>query len=204
MNTRRCLLIVMWTATVVTFIASIALVSAGLGITQYPIDFANLPNFGNATCTPDAVTTIELNRCYQHSDGDGAIDYYIEWIAVWRCRETGASIVDDSFAAVSSSAVANNSATNYPLGVTEDVFCNQVVPPSSYPNVVNFGQCQVWNACFFDVSMILDLQANAKNKYDEGLRILYASAGVFGFCLMLFVASLVLWCKTKDDFTELA
>ena len=186
---------------IVAFAAALAVMSAGITLRRYPIDYSNLPNFKNATCTPAAVTTIKLDQCYTSSDAEGGSTIASEWIAVWKCQETGACVVEDPFAAVGSQTVADNSNNDYPLGVTQDVYCNTVNLPSAYPNVVNYNQCQVWNACFFDVPMILDLQANAQTRYDQGLHLLYACAGLYGLSLVLAALCIVItFCCDKPQF----
>jgi len=179
---------------IIVVTASVAVLVAGIALRQYPIDYDNLPNFGNSSCTPTAVTTIKLDNCFVTTDAEGSTSAHSEWIAVWKCQETGASIVEDPFSAVNSQTVADNSNNDYPLGVAQDVYCNKVNLPITYPNVVNFNQCQVWNACFFDVSMIIDLQANAQNRYNQGLHLLLASAGLFGLSIILAVICVVTVC----------
>jgi hypothetical protein len=197
----KCLLYTLFVVMSVLAMTSVATLIAGVTLRQYPIDYVSLPNFKNASCTPVEVTTIKFENCFVTTDSESsAVTYSSEWIAVWKCQETNASVVEDPFSAVSSQTVADNSNHDYPLGVTQDVYCNKVTLPSSYPNVLNYSQCQVWNACFFDGPMIIDLQANAQNRYDQGLHLLFASAGLFaGAVIILAICLICVCCCNKHD-----
>jgi hypothetical protein len=175
------------------------LLIAGITIVATPYDFENLPYFADTQCTPVSVTVVKMPLCDVVIDSEGSRDYYDEYGAIWKCQETGATIMENPFAGNRQQKIAENSINDFPLQVTQNVSCNTKNPPIQYPGWTNFFQCQVWNVCFFDTDMIEDLQANSLNRYQRGFHLLYASAGIGALCIasfIVFMADMMSCCKT--------
>lgn len=186
--------------TMVTFVAFFAVLIAGITIVATPYDFENLPYFSIIQCTPIAVSIIYMPLCDEVNDGDGGIYHYDEYAAIWQCKETGATIMENPFAGNRQRQIAENSMDDFPLNQIQNVSCNTKNLPAQYPDWTNFFQCQVWNTCFFDTDMIEDLQANSLNRYQRGFHLLYASAGIGALCLVsfiVFIVDMMGYCK-KD------
>jgi hypothetical protein len=166
------------------FVAFFAVLIAGITIVSTPYDFENLPYFAQTQCTPIAVTVVKMPLCEFVSGGEGPDSYYDQYLAIWKCKETGASIIENPFAGNRQLSIAQNSINDFPLQVTQNVSCNTVNLPAQYANWTNFYNCQVWNTCMYDIDMIEDLQANAQDRYNRGYHLLYASAGIGGVCLI--------------------
>ena len=90
--------IVSLSATVALFIGSMIVLGIGGVTLNYAGDVENLPNFAIANCTISAVQVVTLKDCGING-GDYGPSHYDEWIAVWQCQETGASIVENPFSA---------------------------------------------------------------------------------------------------------
>lgn len=178
-------------ATIVTFVAFFAVIIAGVTIVATPYDFENLPYFADTQCTPSAVSVVMMPKC-DSTTIEGDTTYYDEYVAIWKCLETGASILENPFAGNRQQQIAQNSIGDFPLNVRQNVTCNTVNLPVQYPGWKNFFKCQVWNTCFFDIDMIEDLQANAVTRYNRGYHLLYASAGIIGLCVICFLAFLII------------
>lgn len=163
---------------------------AGLAIISVPYDFENLPNFADTQCTPINVNVAKMENCGS-LDYEYGTSYYSEYVAVWECKESGASIIENPFAGNRQKSIAKNNMDDYPLNVIQNVSCNNVNLPAKYPNLQSFYQCQVWNTCFFDVAMIKDFQENALERYNKGYHLLYATAALAGVLAILFIIFLI-------------
>lgn len=193
--------IISFVVSAILAVASSVVLLSGLTIVASPYDYENLPNFAPSQCTTSAVTVVLMKRC-EVFRGEFDDAYFDEWVAVWRCRETGASIIENPFAANRRKTVAVNNMNDYPLEVLQNVTCNTINLPAEYPSVTNFFQCQVWNTCFFDVDMIEDLQENAAKRYERGHNLLYASAGLFVASCIFFVIFMLDICGPCSKKTE--
>jgi len=182
-------------STIVSFVALFAVFIAGITIVSTPYDFENLPYFADTQCTPSAVLVVKMPLCDATSDAEGGTNYYDEYVAIWKCQETGATILENPFAGNRQEQIAKNSINDFPLQVTQNVSCNTKNPPIQYPGWKNFFQCQVWNTCFFDTDMIEDLQANAYDRYQRGYHLLYASAGLFVLTAICFTILMMDVCE---------
>lgn len=179
--------------TAIIFVTFFAVLIAGITIVATPYDFENLPYFADTKCTPIAVTVVTMPNCDTTATESGTI-YYDQYVAIWQCKETGASILENPFAGNRQESIARNSIGDFPLKITQNVSCNTVNLPVQYPGWKNFWGCQVWNTCFFDTDMIKDLQANAQTRYNRGFHLLYASAGLAGLSVICFIVSMVILC----------
>lgn len=180
-------------ATAALFIASLIVLIIG-GITiSYAGDVENLPNFAIANCTVSAVQVATLAGC-AFNPNDYGPSYYDEWIAVWQCRETGASIVEDPFSSRFSPNSASRDRNDYPLNVSQVVMCNTVNPPVMYPNAdhTRATGCQVWSTCFFDVDMVKYMQLNGVSDRQRGFVLLFTGIALLGisfvFCIVYLVS----------------
>jgi hypothetical protein len=171
----------------VTGVAFFIVIIVGMTILGTPYDFENLPYFTDTQCTPVAVTVAKMADCDSVTTDGGATVYYTEYVAVWKCKETGASILENPFTGKRQESIAQNNANDYPLNIIQNVSCNSVNLPINYPGWINFHACQVWNTCFFDTDMIHELQNNALYRYNQGYHLLYASAGIGGLCLIFII-----------------
>lgn len=160
-------------------------------ILTVPYDFENLPYFAPTTCTPINVTVVKMFNCDEMKTEYGTT-YQSEWIAIWKCQETGASLVEHPFAANPQESIAKNDVNDYPLNVLQDITCNTRVPALQYPGWSNFFGCQVWSTCFFDIDMIEDLQQNAQSRYNRGYHFLIACSIFAGLSVVFIVAYLCL------------
>jgi hypothetical protein len=189
------------TALIVTGLAFVAVLVAGITIVATPYDFANLPYFEQTQCTPVAVTVVKMPLCDVVSDEFGT-EYYDEYVAIWKCNETGASILENPFSGNRQESIAQNNANNYPLNIIQNVSCNSKNLPIAYPGWKNFFQCQVWNTCFFDTDMIEDLQINSQDRYNRGFHLLYASIPLFVALVVFFIifSSIICECCKKSQY----
>ena len=117
---------------IVFLTASFAVMIAGVTIVVTPYDFENLPYFATTQCTPVNVTVVKMPLCdvIRSEYGTG---YYDEWIAIWKCLETGASLVENPFAGNGQQSIAMNSMNDFPLGVLQNISCNTLNLPVQYP-----------------------------------------------------------------------
>lgn len=183
------------------FVLTFSLMIPAATILNVPYDFDNLPNFATTQCTPVQVSVVKMPGC-SVVRGEYSDRYVDEWIAIWKCLETGASLIENPFASNSKQVIAQNSINDYPLNVLQNISCNTAVAPLQYPNWSNFYGCQVWSTCMLDVDMIQDLQQNAQVRYYRGYQLLYAS---LVFLVVSFVA-LAFWLyfsyRTPKQFTQ--
>jgi hypothetical protein len=191
--------IVSLTASVALFICSIIVMSIGGSNIHYAGDVENVPNFAPVNCTISAVQVVILPKCAIGSTDFGGrpID---KWIAVWQCQETGASIVENPFAAKLYKQSATNDQGDYSLGASQVVMCNAVNPPVTYPNsdyTPNTG-CQVWSTCFFDVTMIEYMKANGKTDKARGFALLFTGLALLGLCLIFVIVYVKSWPRSTS------
>lgn len=185
-------------ASIVLFLGSMIVIIIGGVTLYYAGDVENLPNFAVRNCTVSAVQVTTLTDCGVNG-GDYGPPYYDEWIAVWKCQETGASIVENPFSSRISASSASRDQADYPIGASQAVMCNTVDPPVLYPNsdYTQATGCQVWSTCFFDVQMIQYMMANSESDRKRGFILLFTGIGLVGISLIFFFVYIASICRAN-------
>ncbi len=186
-------------SSIILFVGSIIIIVVASIFIGYAGDIESLPNFGPANCTISKVQVTTLTNCGINA-GDYGPPYFNEWIAVWKCKETGASIVENPFAGRFFPQSAYNDQNDYDLDTTHMVMCNTVNSPMLYPTVTFVTGCQVWSTCFFDVATIKYMQENGESDNRKGFILLFTGIGLLVLSgVMLSVWAISIWKKNGYD-----